>query len=769
MVADRQIDAISEGMENFEPLSEIPMDKVHELDQNTSRYRSVKDGLPELVKNSKDHYARLGIQTPEIRQIVILISRNRDRLGVLDFGGARPADFEGWKTWSSRNAGRKEKSVNIEAGHGNGGKAFMARGATKRAYMVGYVDGKITRMGFRNDVDSWRYKPGWYKDPAGNRLRGSPLEAEPESVLNAALETFGLVLEDLPQPAIQAFEERQAFTLVSLYGVRDWDKGRSKRLVERIPQDLAAHSQAALTLEMCEVWVQRGDELLHDGPLTLEYPPPHSAFEKEIIPVPDKLTDPVSGATVETGKEGQTDKFLEIRTSETSLRASKKTDLNVIRVRNERNIVANWSVPDLVPMAPSGFLYGTLRVPRLTGDHLAGSGRQELADTALVRALREWTTEQVRPLSAKIQTAQAGRDAPEERETANETLSRMRDLMRDYLESEIDEPGGPDFGERIDEIDLEPNNLFLTAPEGTTVPLDFRCYERDGVDRLPIRNPTVRLTAEDNGLVELTASQDLRIVGRGTTKIWLESEDGDARSNDLEVTCVRLDDVTLKGPEEPLKQGGWADLEIQARDSQGQAVQRMVYQLTVDELDMGRVSRTGRFTAGRIEGVATIRLRYGEDRVETCNVEIGPEETDPREPKTGNIPYLLTCGTRAPGTEDWPEEQRTHHGGEDYPTIIDNEPIWPNVVWLNPTSHEAQKVRSQRGPTGAVGLDTKLWNRFVAMKCFDVLKRLRARQEVGEQQVTSTEFFREMSRAEIECSAFVNEAFELVEEILDGS
>ena len=79
---------------------------------------------------------------------------------MLDFAGARLADFDGWTEWSSRTAGRGELSDDIEAGHGNGGKSFMVWGATDFAFLESCFEGKRTRMGFTNDRPAVRYKPG---------------------------------------------------------------------------------------------------------------------------------------------------------------------------------------------------------------------------------------------------------------------------------------------------------------------------------------------------------------------------------------------------------------------------------------------------------------------------------------------------------------------------------------------------------------------------------------------------------------------------------
>jgi len=89
---------------DFEFLPTIPIDAAHTLEQLTARFQSVRDGLPELVKNSKDQYSRLGVTSKEERQIVVLPNPERHMLGVLDFAGATSEDLEGWQTWSSRTA-----------------------------------------------------------------------------------------------------------------------------------------------------------------------------------------------------------------------------------------------------------------------------------------------------------------------------------------------------------------------------------------------------------------------------------------------------------------------------------------------------------------------------------------------------------------------------------------------------------------------------------------------------------------------------------------
>src|SRR5262249_50847558 len=104
----------------FDHLPEIPMDVGHQLDQSTSRFRTVRDGLPELGKNSKDQYARHRVVDRSERQIVVIADTVKQSLAVLDFAGASPKDFAGWMTWSSRTANRRDMAPDIEGGHGNG-------------------------------------------------------------------------------------------------------------------------------------------------------------------------------------------------------------------------------------------------------------------------------------------------------------------------------------------------------------------------------------------------------------------------------------------------------------------------------------------------------------------------------------------------------------------------------------------------------------------------------------------------------------------------
>lgn len=172
------------GLE-FELPDSVPIDAEHTLNQLTSRFRSLKDGVPELVKNSKDQYSRLGVTDREHRQIIVMASTERLALAVIDFAGAPAKNFVGWTVWSDPNAGSSFLANDIEAGHGNGGKAFMVRGATSKAFLDSCFEGRRTSKGFVNDKPGQKYKPG-FRVVGGTILNDVP-EPDPEARLGGLL------------------------------------------------------------------------------------------------------------------------------------------------------------------------------------------------------------------------------------------------------------------------------------------------------------------------------------------------------------------------------------------------------------------------------------------------------------------------------------------------------------------------------------------------------------------------------------------------------
>ena len=462
--------------------------------------------------------------------------------------------------------------------------------------MCGYSEGLLTKMGFQNDDPTSRYHPGWYKDDSGSFIKSLPAR-DPAVELNRELQPFGLTVADLPPESRRVFKERKAFTIVAVDGVKDWVNSRSRdAIVNRLPFELSNHPQMALTIETCMVWVMRGKQLLLAHPLKNNLPDPFPGFEEpKLFPVPDHLEDLSTHDSVSTGTG---EKFLEVRTSRRPLRISEMRALNVIRVRNDRNVVANWPIAEIAPVATSTYLYGTLKMPALVGEHLAGAERQTVADTPLTRALRQWVERLIVEVALEIQRAQVSRDSPEDREAANDALQKLRELMRKYLRPTGGENGRPhEFGSIMHEIVLESGKNDLTIAVGTIVPIVFKCYEHDGDKRLPILRPRVHMVVDPVGIVKFNGISSVTALEPGTCKAHLENLEGTIRSNEITIKTVKVSGASLADLGRELKQGEIAQLDVRMESESGVVVEGAIYQIEVEEPDMGHVGRTGVFTA----------------------------------------------------------------------------------------------------------------------------------------------------------------------------
>lgn len=784
-------------MPRFQFRDRIPIDIPHTLMQLLSRFQGVKDGLPELIKNSKDQYSRLGITDPALRVIVVAINTADKSIGVIDFAGASADQFSRWETWSDPAANERERAADIEGGHGNGGKAFMVLGSVKDSIFESCINGKRTRMGYENDSDDKRFRPGIALEH-GTGVEDQPVSS-PLQQFKLLLEELGITFEQLPSQARRAFLTRQAYTVALVNGIEDWSRARGetiRRSVLDLPHSIEMHPQAALTLDSCSVWFLMDGQLLSETPAQARFPDPFVNFaEPVIIPVPGVLPDPQTRDDIDTGAGDESQKLLTLRTSARSLRMEDMRALHVIRCRNSRNVVGLWSVADLHPGAASGFIFGELRVPALEREHLAGADRTALNDTPLVRALRLWVGEQIKELADQIQSATARDHSPEERDKVNQSLNEFRNLMREFLE---EREGGTDGaqagqqgagpggstptppqprprGERVDIIEIEGGSNSIAFALGASVPLRVKVFEQKETGELyPVPNPDLAVRFNEMGIARVDP-ESFVISGLrpGIAELVLATRDGRVESNRIAIEVVECVGATIAGvPERLLLQGEHVALKITYTTPAGQNRDDLLHEASVDEIGMGRISRSGSFVAGAAEGTATVRVRWGTkppDTASTC-LRIGTERVPPRRgiggDQGGQIPLILLCGTPVPGMDHYPLDQRTIPPADHLPTIIDFDPAFENVIFINPDSKESAQVRRGRGgrrPMASIANAT--YYQFVALKCFEILKRLWVFQQAREAPLTEFQFRERFATAETECAPFIEAAYRVAENI----
>ena len=784
-------------MQEFVLPQEIPIDPVETLNQLTGRFRSVRDGLPELVKNSKDQYSRLGINEKEYRQIVVISNTAKRTLAVVDFAGAPAHNFEGWTNWSDPTAGQTHLAADIEAGHGNGGKAFMVRGASVNAFLESCHAGKRTRKGFLNDNPAHRYKPGFGKTQGV--VLDDVAESDPAGRLQEALSLVGMRIDLLPDSAEEAFNTRHSFTIAFLEKVEDWIGRRRPKLRAlagpELADVLASHGQAAMTIETCDVWIVQDGKVIGTGPVKPVELEPYPGFEiPRQVDIPSQLPDPETGELIRLSDASGTTGYLRLCTSRNQLQISLNTRAkNAIRIWNDRNNVATWTPQELHGVSASSFIFGEIRCPSLTAEHLEGATRRHLASTPLVRALREWAAGHVKQLADDLHQAMAARTTPRERARAGDTLRNIRKLMRKFLDADSTgaySPNGADgtgtggngegrqqhrkpfnYGKEIHEIVLEPNLRDVILIAGTRIPLLYRCLEHlEGGDKRPVRGKGLVLKSEPVGMFTLAQDAMLTAHYAGIGEIWLETPDGTVTSNRREFWTMRATDVDMETPGQPLLQGQRLKLNITFQTPDGPIDDALVDGEVLDP-NFGAIGRHGRLTTGQREGNALIRIRYGSGSSahQDFSIPVGSDSVPPREGSGGNgsdVPEILLCGETAPGMEDYPPGRRTISGGPEYPTIIED-PLFAGIVWINHNSKEATRVR--RGAGGSSGLG-KIANRtflhFVALKCFEILKRLRIRQQIAADFVTEYTYMQYAAQAEMDCADFIDEAWEMTDQLL---
>lgn len=788
------------SMTKFQFRERIPIDVPNTLMQLLSRFQGVKDGLPELIKNSKDQYSRLGVLDASTRTIVVVVNTTSHTVAVVDFAGAPVDQFKRWETWSDPTANTREKAGDIEGGHGNGGKAFMVLGSTTDSSFESCFQGRRTRMGYENVSDKMRFKPGIALEN-GRPVEGLEVGSVREQ-FNRALADLGIKFNKLPEQAQSAFEFRQAYTIAQVNGIKDWSRAREdtiRRLVAELPQTIEMHPQASLTLESCSVWFVLDGRVLGNGPAQVRYPDPFPGFaDPRIVTVPDYLTDPQTEELVSTRPHDEESGLLTLRTSAKSLRTEDMRPLHVVRVRNDRNVVGLWSVAHLSPGASSGFVFGEIRVAPLQGEHLTGADRQLLNDTPLTRALEAWTGARIKELADEIQQATAKEHRAEDRDKVNESLKKLRDLMRDFL-TDRDRgeagagqgqqgkgPGGtkappplpPTRGERIDVVEVEGGAASIAFPVGATVPLRVKAFEQTATgELLPVPSPDLVAKLSTQGVVQVDNLHQATAFDAGSTLVRFETQDGAVISNTITLETVSCTGASVSGiPDRALLQGEHLPVKISYASASGMR-DDLLHDASIDEIGMGRISRGGVFIAGTQEGTATLRVRWGPHQIDTASAiaRIGIERVPPRRGTGGDtggeIPLILLCGTSVPGMDQYPVEQRTIPPSEHLPTIVDFDPVFEqqNVIFINPDSRESIQARKGRGGRrGIAGIASETYYQFIALKCFEILKRLWVFEQAREAPLTQVQFRERFATAETECAPFIEDAYKVAEAIAEA-
>jgi|GEM_PF-3525336 len=777
----------------FEPLKEIPIDVDHTIEQLIRPFQSIRNGLPELVKNSKDAYARNNINIKKDRIIIVILEDKKDdskaRLGVLDFAGATIEDFEGedgtdykgWKTWSSRTPKQRYQHKDVEAGYGNGGKSFMVAGSTQEASMHSSTNNKRTKMGFRN---SYGYTPGYFFE---NRKKiRNLIDKNPKNSLKMAIKPYSLSYEQVENIS-DIWKKNNNWTLVELVGLNEIDKKWEENDIENAITTLKTHGQSCLTIETSSLYLVHNGDLIK-GPLkTSELEPMDKFDEPFIYDLPEEWVDPLTEKVVKFGKnKGK----LIIKTSKKALHLQKHLQpRNVIKVKSERNIVAVYSMKQLAPTNVYGRLYGELRCTCLDQSDYGGQSRKELVENTKTRAILNWIKEVCNEISKTVNKEFSQSTSFKEELEVRNRLETLREIMQDFLEPEdaFDEdifdgeeegsspsPTGKkkkkkrEIGE-VNKIKIENEVGFISIPIGVEIPLKHEAVDIN--DRIV---PNVHFKWESGSVSTFDVNSEGFVTGKMTGKGKVRAVDIDSgiKSEPLEVRVYDIEDVIMDLDINSLKKHEKKSLNPKAVDIEGVEPKRLALKYEILPKGHGRVGRFGYFTAGDTPGEVEIRAIYGDDKHSSVYIDILDEESESTNQKYsgGGIPYIVLCGDEAPGCTDLSKSERTYPPNPEDPTIINFDPFWSErgIIWINHESAESRRVRERTSGTGVMGkISTKTFTEFLALKCFEILKMLKAKQkisEMSENKVTPNDMYVYLATAEIECAPFIDFSYRIVDE-----
>ncbi|MFY9580043.1 MAG: hypothetical protein WAQ33_12025 [Gaiellaceae bacterium] len=575
-------------------------------------FQSHESGLPEWAKNAADEYARTN--APEHERVIVLVMQNGRRGGpsnviaCLDFSGMTSDVIEHeFRHWADPEASRRAgEETNVQGGHGNGGKCYMTQMFEDCAYIhavkgnrgcvYGTVGGSI-RLGYFPDRD-----------------RGRDFDvADVRTELDTALVEIGLAVDDLPNEAVAALDRRQGFTLVVGRGA----KGYELRVpAAQLVGDLVDHPQMRMTLELCSVHALAQGRPLNGGkPLRLpEIPPLPGGETPRVVPIPDRLPDPVSGLEISTTGEGATPEgALTLKTSETRMwRGAKKSRHNIV-YKAESGYIGYRPVQEFdVFSSYRDRIFGDCVLRSLEDFKL--NERAALASSPLVRALDEWIGEQIEAYAKEFEARDRQKHDQEEKDALaqiNAALDRWKNDLLDKVLSDVDgagEQGGgggpppppplPSGNAARIEISL----TFYRAGVGVALRPALRAFNAAGE---PIRPPAVMWHSDDPSVAAV--DEDLRIINTfepGVARLHCQTFDGQTASNSVALEVVEILSIALQPDELEVPAGSRRRVAATCRLASEEEADDVALMWTESEPSIARVSAAGMvfgFTPGTTE------------------------------------------------------------------------------------------------------------------------------------------------------------------------
>ncbi len=696
--------------------------KVHEqgaIRLICASFQSHEAGLPELLKNAADEYARHNF--PEEQRVIVLILSQGGRgsvpsISVLDFSGMSSRVIEEhFRIWADPEAAtRGLRHSGVQGGHGNGGKCYMTQMFDDHALIRTVKGGKRNCYGVVSGSVVFGYTP----DRASGR--DFPVR-DIRSELEAALRITGCALLALPKQALAALDRGDGFTLVTGVG----PKGYETRIpTHHLISSLQEHPQMIRTIELCSVFTIVNGHLFDAGKaLALaDIPPLEGGEVPRDIAIPSKLKDPVSEVEVSTTEGGKLPRGqLVLRTSKVSMRWTKKQRHNVI-YKAQSGYIGYVPVDALDIQSPyRDRIYGDCSLESL--EPFKQNDRSRLAASPMTRAVERFVGEQIEKYAREFESKERRRVDRQEKDAVskmNEALDKWKNrflnrLMRGQWGS-IDGLGTP-LTPPLPTGKPARLELVLTRPRagvGVSFRPSIKFFDADGrrIQAVPIE-----WIGDDTNVAMV--DPDLTIVttfAPGFTSLSAQTVKGKVASNRVPLEVVKIRNIEIAPRSLELAVGGRQKLEAVCKLDDGTFTSDLYLVWTEANASIASVSAAG-FVFGHAMGETDVVA--GDDRClsrDPAKVKVVPGDGRGRGGRHGRgFPRVLVSGEVDPDPD---AAEYVHFSNEDPPVAQRPQDVERNIWWINSA---APLARLYLDTGSGYGYRSREWRIYHLERFIDVI------------------------------------------------
>jgi hypothetical protein len=581
------------------------------------------------------------------------------------------------------------------------------------ARILGVVNRRRNCKGFSGEADTVeRGTPGWIPNlSAGREVEISSFDAE----LQAAIEPYGISVDQLPMPMRKALRERHAFTLVEGESPVQLYKGRIDG--EELLAKLGRHEQSTLCLEQVDFYAVHNGRLINDKKkLALPAIAPYPEIESPVITqIPDQL--PLNNGQMVSTTEGASKEVgrLTLHTSAENMWVARKAlrPRWQIVYRTRHQMIGAKPIPDLVGTTPGAtFIYGTVELPALEPAYVE-HGRRRPKDGPLVEALDRFIGERVRELAHQINARRKADLDERALGEVHEENRRLDELKNEFLPSGEGGDGGTGGsglgpgggGGGYTEWGTVPEELDYLVPEGGIhiakgVSLSVRSHlnvkVRDDRGR-PVR-ATLEWFIDDAFYGAISRDGDLKATGAGTCALWFRVKGTSIESARIPLHVWNVDHILLTPRKLEIPLGTRQQITAEVTDDEGKRSTDVILDWHHDAEDqlVVRVSREGIVTGNRVGRTAVLASADGV--MARIPVEVAVIPNAEKQKRGSGFPRLLLTGCDLD-----PATGTVREGDPDQPALWQEATDFVhNVWWLNLQSPEAAFAFKQRAENSSL-------------------------------------------------------------------